>query len=55
MYLHRLGSVLGKAVNAWIDDHAQSMGAALSYHRPAAGPEATAAAPVSTQPAVRLR
>ena len=32
MYLRRLGTVLGKAVNAWIDDHAQSMGAALSYY-----------------------
>ena len=32
MYLGRLGSVLSKAANAWIDDHAQSMGAALSYY-----------------------
>ena len=32
MYLRRLGSVLSKAGNAWIDDHAQSMGAALSYY-----------------------
>jgi membrane protein len=32
MYLRRLGHVLAKAVNAWIDDHAQSMGAALSYY-----------------------
>src|SRR6201996_5568390 len=32
MYLRRLGSVLSKATNAWIDDHAQSMGAALSYY-----------------------
>jgi membrane protein len=32
MYLRRLGSVLRKAANAWIDDHAQSMGAALSYY-----------------------
>ena len=32
MYLRRLGTVLNKAVNAWIDDHAQSMGAALSYY-----------------------
>jgi len=32
MYLRRLGTVLSKAVNAWIDDHAQSMGAALSYY-----------------------
>ena len=32
MYLRRLGSVLAKAGNAWIDDHAQSMGAALSYY-----------------------
>ena len=32
MYLRRLGSVLSKAANAWIDDHAQSMGAALSYY-----------------------
>jgi len=32
MYLRRLGHVLGKAANAWIDDHAQSMGAALSYY-----------------------
>ncbi len=32
MYLRRLGSVLCKAANAWIDDHAQSMGAALSYY-----------------------
>jgi membrane protein len=32
MYLRRLGSVLSKAANAWMDDHAQSMGAALSYY-----------------------
>ena len=32
MYLRRLGTVLRKASNAWIDDHAQSMGAALSYY-----------------------
>ena len=32
MYLRRLGMVLNKTVNAWIDDHAQSMGAALSYY-----------------------
>jgi len=32
MYLRRLGRVLAKAGNAWIDDHAQSMGAALSYY-----------------------
>jgi len=32
MYLRRLGKVLSKAANAWIDDHAQSMGAALSYY-----------------------
>ena len=32
MYLRRLGTVLSKAGNAWIDDHAQSMGAALSYY-----------------------
>jgi len=32
MYLRRIGKVLGKAGNAWIDDHAQSMGAALSYY-----------------------
>jgi membrane protein len=32
MYLRRLGSVLSKAASAWIDDHAQSMGAALSYY-----------------------
>ena len=32
MYLRRLGTVMTKAVNAWIDDHAQSMGAALSYY-----------------------
>ena len=32
MYLRRLGKVLAKAGNAWIDDHAQSMGAALSYY-----------------------
>ena len=32
MYLRRLGSVLMKAINAWMDDHAQSMGAALSYY-----------------------
>jgi membrane protein len=32
MYLRRLGTVLRKATNAWMDDHAQSMGAALSYY-----------------------
>jgi len=32
MYLRRLGKVLSKAANAWMDDHAQSMGAALSYY-----------------------
>ena len=32
MYLRRLGSVLSKAASAWIADHAQSMGAALSYY-----------------------
>jgi len=32
MYLRRLGSVLSRAANAWMDDHAQSMGAALSYY-----------------------
>jgi membrane protein len=32
MYLRRLGTVLSKAANAWMDDHAQSMGAALSYY-----------------------
>jgi membrane protein len=32
MYLRRIGTVLSKATNAWIDDHAQSMGAALSYY-----------------------
>ena len=32
MYLRRLGTVLAKAANAWMDDHAQSMGAALSYY-----------------------
>ncbi len=32
MYLRRLGRVLSKATSAWIDDHAQSMGAALSYY-----------------------
>src|ERR1700712_1421621 len=32
MYLRRLGTVLSKATNSWIDDHAQSMGAALSYY-----------------------
>ena len=32
MYLRRLGTVMSKAGNAWIDDHAQSMGAALSYY-----------------------
>lgn len=32
MYLRRLGTVLRKAASAWIDDHAQSMGAALSYY-----------------------
>ena len=32
MYLRRLRHVLSRAGNAWIDDHAQSMGAALSYY-----------------------
>ena len=32
MYLRRLGTVLSKAASAWMDDHAQSMGAALSYY-----------------------
>src|SRR3954469_9026583 len=32
MYLRRLRHVLSKAGNAWMDDHAQSMGAALSYY-----------------------
>ncbi|HEY8977118.1 MAG TPA: YihY/virulence factor BrkB family protein [Burkholderiaceae bacterium] len=32
MYLRRLRHVLSKAGSAWIDDHAQSMGAALSYY-----------------------
>jgi membrane protein len=32
MYLRRLGSVLSKAASAWVDDRAQSMGAALSYY-----------------------
>jgi len=32
MYLRRIGKLLKKAGNAWIDDHAQSMGAALSYY-----------------------
>ena len=32
MYLRRLGTVLSRAANAWIADHAQSMGAALSYY-----------------------
>ena len=32
MYLRRLRHVLSTARNAWIDDHAQSMGAALSYY-----------------------
>jgi membrane protein len=32
MYLRRIGTLLTKAGNAWIDDHAQSMGAALSYY-----------------------
>jgi membrane protein len=32
MYLRRLRHALSKAGNAWIDDHAQSMGAALSYY-----------------------
>ena len=32
MYLRRLAIVLRKATDAWIDDHAQSMGAALSYY-----------------------
>jgi len=32
MYLRRIGTLLTKAGNAWIDDRAQSMGAALSYY-----------------------
>jgi len=32
MYLRRLRHVLSEAGNAWLDDHAQSMGAALSYY-----------------------
>jgi membrane protein len=32
MYLRRLGKLLTQAANAWMDDHAQSMGAALSYY-----------------------
>jgi membrane protein len=32
MYLRRHVDVLKKAGNAWMDDHAQSMGAALSYY-----------------------
>ena len=32
MYLRRLRHVLSKAGSAWMDDHAQSMGAALSYY-----------------------
>jgi membrane protein len=32
MYLRRLYDVLKKAGTAWLDDHAQSMGAALSYY-----------------------
>ena len=32
MYLRRFGNVLTQAANAWMDDHAQSMGAALSYY-----------------------
>jgi membrane protein len=32
MYLRRIGKVLSQAGNAWIDDRAQSMGAALSYY-----------------------
>jgi membrane protein len=32
MYLRRLGTVLKKAASAWVDDRAQSMGAALSYY-----------------------
>src|SRR5476651_1092889 len=32
MSLRRIGTVLSKAANAWLDDHAQSMGAALSYY-----------------------
>src|ERR1700712_1131899 len=32
MYLRRLTRVLSKAGNAWMDDHAQSMGAAISYY-----------------------
>src|SRR3954468_18086110 len=32
MYLRHLLRVLRRAGNAWIDDHAQSMGAALSYY-----------------------
>ena len=32
MYLRRLVTVLRKAGGAWVDDRAQSMGAALSYY-----------------------
>jgi len=32
MYLRRLAHVMKKAADGWIDDHAQSMGAALSYY-----------------------
>jgi membrane protein len=32
MYLRRFFEMLKNASNAWIDDHAQSMGAALSYY-----------------------
>jgi membrane protein len=32
MYLRRLVAVLRKAASAWVDDRAQSMGAALSYY-----------------------
>jgi len=32
MYLRRIRHVLSQAGSAWIDDHAQSMGAALSYY-----------------------
>jgi membrane protein len=32
LYLRGIGRVLAQAGNAWVDDHAQSMGAALSYY-----------------------
>lgn len=32
MYLRRFFEMLKNATNAWVDDHAQSMGAALSYY-----------------------